>query len=109
MPKLKPLQNRKTFIREWRHHRGMTLQRLADRLDMTPSHFSMLERGMRGYTQDTLEKVASALQTDVGSLLIRDPADPDIIWTIWEKAKPTQRKQIMEVARTIVKPGREAR
>jgi len=100
---------RKTFIRQWRHHRGLTLQKLADRLDMTPSHFSMLERGVRAYAQDTLERVASALQTDVASLLTRDPSDPDDIWSIWEKAKPGQRKQIVEVARTVVKPRREAR
>jgi transcriptional regulator with XRE-family HTH domain len=91
------------FIRQWRHHRGLTLERLADRLDMTPSHLSMLERGQRGYTQDTLEAVASALRTDVASLLMRDPSDPDAIWSLWDQAKPGQRRQIMEVTTKIVK------
>jgi transcriptional regulator with XRE-family HTH domain len=94
---------RRTFIRQWRQHRGLTLEKLAGRMDMTPSHMSMLERGQRGYTQDTLEAVATALQTDVASLLMRDPADPDAIWSIWDQAKPSQRKQIMEIARTLVK------
>src|SRR5262245_739637 len=107
MPKkLKSILQRKTFIREWRKHRGLTLQGLADRLDMTPSHFSMLERGVRGYTQETLEKVASALDTDVASLLARDPLEPPHLATIWEKAKPAQRNKILEIARTIVKPGK---
>jgi transcriptional regulator with XRE-family HTH domain len=105
MAKMRKYQHRPTFIRQWRHHRGLTLQKLADRLDMVPSHFSMLERGDRGYTQTTLEAVASALRTDVTSLLMRDPSDPDDIWSIWDQAKPAQRKKIMEVARTIVKPG----
>jgi len=91
------------FIRQWRHHRGLTLERLADRLDMTPSHLSMLERGQRGYTQDTLEAVASALRTDVASLLMRDPSDPDAIWSLWDQAKPGQRRQIMEVTTKIVR------
>jgi transcriptional regulator with XRE-family HTH domain len=91
------------FIRQWRHHRGLTLERLADRLDMTPSHLSMLERGQRGYTQDTLEAVASALRTDVASLLMRDPSDPDAIWSLWDQAKPGQRRQIMEATTRIVK------
>jgi len=105
MAKLKKYQYRPTFIRQWRQHRGLTLQKLADRLDMVPSHFSMLERGVRGYTQNTLEAVAAALRTDVASLWMRDPSDPDDFWSVWEQAKPGQRKKIMEIARTVVKPG----
>jgi transcriptional regulator with XRE-family HTH domain len=102
---VKPRKFRRTFIRQWRQHRGLTLEKLAGRLDMTPSHVSMLERGERGYTQGTLESVATALQTDVASLLMRDPTDPDAIWSIWDQAKPGQRKQIVEIARTLVKSG----
>jgi transcriptional regulator with XRE-family HTH domain len=100
-----PRKFRRTYIRQWRQHRGLTLEKLAGRMDMTPSHMSMLERGQRGYTQETLEAVAAALQTDVASLLMRDPTDPDAIWTIWDQAKPGQRKQIVEIARTLVKTG----
>jgi transcriptional regulator with XRE-family HTH domain len=96
---------RRTYIREWRKHRGLTLEKVADRLDMTPGHISMLERGQRGYTQETLEAVASALQTDVASLLMRDPTDPDAIWSIWDQAKPGQRRQIVEIVKTLVKTG----
>jgi len=101
----KPRKFRPTYIRQWRHHRGLTLERLAGRLDMTASHLSMLERGQRGYTQDTLEALARALQSDVASLLMRDPTDPDAIWSIWDKAKPGQRRQIVEIASTLVKTG----
>jgi DNA-binding transcriptional regulator YiaG len=108
MPK-KPLPSkrsfRRTFIREWRQHRDLTLEQLAGRLDMSASHFSMLERGQRGYTQETLEAVANALQTDAGSLLMRNPADNDAIWSIWENAKIGERQMITDIARTIVKTG----
>lgn len=96
---------RPTFIRQWRKHRHLTLEQLAERLEMTPSHLSMLERGERGYTQETLEAVADALQTDVASLLMRDPTDPDAIWSVWDQAKPGQRRQIVEVAKTLIKTG----
>ena len=99
----KPRKRGPTYLRQWRHHRRLTLQKVAERMDMTPSHLSMLERGVRGYTQPVLEAVASALRTDAGSLLVRDPTDPDAIWAIWDKAKPDQRKQIMEVVRKRVK------
>jgi transcriptional regulator with XRE-family HTH domain len=96
---------RRTFIRHWRKHRGLTLEQLAARLDMTASHLSMLENGKRGYTQETLERVAEALNTDPASLLMRNPGDPDAIWTVWEQAKPAQRATIVEIAKTIIKTG----
>jgi transcriptional regulator with XRE-family HTH domain len=96
---------RRTFIREWRQFRNLTLEQLADRLDMTASHLSMLERGQRGYAQDTLEAVAEALQTDAASLLVRNPADPEAIWSVWEQAKPGERRQIVEIAKTLIRTG----
>ena len=73
-------KKRPTFIREWRKHRGLTLEQLADRIDMTASHLSMLERGLRAYTQETLEKIADALQTDAAALLTLNPQKPEAIW-----------------------------
>ena len=99
-------QFRRAFIREWRKHRILTLEQLASRLDdMAPSNLSMLERGLRGYTQDTLERIAEELQTDVASLLMRNPADSEALWTIWDQAKPGQRQQIVEIAETITRTG----
>lgn len=100
-----PRRRRNTFIRQWRKHRGLTLQKLADRLEMTPSHLSMLERGLRGYTQDMLEALSDALSTDPASLLMRDPTDPDAIWSIWDQAKPGERQQIVDVARALIRTG----
>jgi transcriptional regulator with XRE-family HTH domain len=61
------------FIKQWRHHRGLTQSRLADRLGMTHGAVSQLERGLVGYTQGTLEALADALQCDPADLLWRDP------------------------------------
>jgi transcriptional regulator with XRE-family HTH domain len=98
---------RTTFIRQWRKHRGLTLEQLAARLQMTPSHLSMLERGLRGYTQDMLEALAEALTTDPASLLMRDPSDPEAIWSIWDQAKPGERRRIVEVAKALIRTGTE--
>ena len=96
---------RPTYIKQWREHRGLNQEQLAERLEMTQSHLSMLENGKRGYTQETLEAVAHALQTDVASLLMRNPADGDAIWSIWEQAKPGERKMIIDIAKTVTKTG----
>jgi len=101
----KPKRYRRTFIREWRIFRGLNQDQLAERLDMTPSYVSMLERGQRGYTQETLEAIAEALRTDAASLLMRNPEDPDAIWSVWEQAKPGQQRQIVEIAKTLIKTG----
>lgn len=101
----KKRQFRRTFIRQWREHRGLTLEQLADRVEMTPSYLSMFERGQRGYTQNTLEALAVALQTDTASLLMRDPTDEEAVWSIWDAAKPSERKMIVDIAKTITKTG----
>ena len=107
MPKLKKF--RRTCIRQWRHYRGLTLEAVAERIDMTPGLVSLVERGLRGYTQGTVEALASALRTDPATLLTRDPMDPNAIWAIWDKAKVSQRKRILEAARKIVKSRSKAR
>jgi transcriptional regulator with XRE-family HTH domain len=96
---------RRTFIKQWRKHRGLTLETLGERIDMTASHLSMLENGKRAYTQETLEALADALQTDVASLLMRNPTDPDAIWSIWDHAKPGERRLIVDIAKTVTKTG----
>ena len=45
-----------------------------------PVQIGRLERGLRAYTQDTLEKIASALQTDAAALLSLNPKKPEAIW-----------------------------
>lgn len=65
---------RMTQIRAWRKHRNLKVAQLADIIDMTHGHLSMLERGERGYTQETLEKIAEALGVTTGQLLNEVPA-----------------------------------
>jgi hypothetical protein len=36
---------------------------------------------------------------------MRNPADPEGIWSIWDQAKPGQKAQIVEVAKTLLKTG----
>lgn len=92
-----------TYIRQWRTHRVLSLEQLAERVGLTHASLSRVERGLQPYNQDMLEALASALGTDVVSLLIRDPTDPDGIWTVWDQAKPAQRNQIVEIAKAVLR------
>ena len=101
----KPRLFRETFFRQWRQHRALTLEVVADRMSITPSHLSMLERGQRGYSQAILQKLAAALRVETASLLMSDPSDPNAIWSVWDRANPSQKHQIAEFARKLVKKG----
>lgn len=105
LPKGQP-RFRLTFIRQWREKKGFSLDALASRVPMDKGNLSKVERGLLPYNQDMLERLADALGTDPASLLMRDPTDPDGIWSIWDQAKPGERRQIAEVAKTLVRTSR---
>jgi|SRR5271166_6734867 len=96
---------RKTFIREWRNFRHLTQEQLAERVNMSPGNLSLIERGLQNYTQDTLESLAEALQCDPADLLMRNPLDGEAIWSIWDRAKPVERRLIVDIAKTITRTG----
>lgn len=100
---------RRTFIRQWRQYnqgrgRKMTQEQLAAAIDMVPSALSMLENGQRGYTQDTLEKIAKVLGTTPSALISRPPSDDGDVLTMLEQTAPEQRRQFTRVLRALVRP-----
>jgi len=72
---------------------------------MDKGNLSRVERSLLPYNQEMLERLAEALGTEPASLLMRDPADPEGIWSIWDQAKPGVRRQITEVAAALVRTG----
>ena len=96
------------FVRQWRKHRNLTLEQLAERVGVTHGALSQLERGITNYTQPMLEALADALMCEPADLIMRDPTDPDGIWSIWDQAKPGERHQIVEIAKALMKTGTES-
>jgi transcriptional regulator with XRE-family HTH domain len=97
--------HRATFIRQWRLYRNLTQERLADRLGMTAGNLSQLERGIVGYTQPVMEAVADALGCTVADLLIRDPSDPEGIWSVWEALTPSERHRAVTILQALKRAG----
>jgi transcriptional regulator with XRE-family HTH domain len=95
----------KTFLREWRRHRDRTLVTVAEHLHMTHGQLSRIERGIQPYNQELLERLADLYMCDVVDLLIRDPSDPELIWSLWDHAKPGQRQQIRSIAEALLRTG----
>ena len=93
-----------TFIRHWRKHRGKTLSQVADVVGVSYASISRIETSSQPYSQPILEGIADALDTDAASLLSRDPSgDEAAIWAIWNKAQPSERELIVNVANAILK------
>ena len=66
---------RSHFIRDWRKHRKLTQEELAERLGTSNAQISRIETGKNGYTQDFLEACASALSCAPADLLRGPPDD----------------------------------
>jgi transcriptional regulator with XRE-family HTH domain len=97
----------RTFIREWRTSKGMSLETLAGRVPMDKGNLSKVERGILPYNQEMLERIADALMTDPASLLMRDPSDGEAMWSLFDRAKPGQRRQIVEIGNALLRSGTE--
>lgn len=83
----------------------MSLEQLAARVPMDKGNLSKVERSILPYNQEMLERLADALGTEPASLLMRNPTDPAPIWSIWDQAKPGQKRQIEEVAAALLRSG----
>ena len=105
---------RKTYIKEWREKRGLSLRRLADRLENTPggdlliSHSSIgrIEKGQQPYSQPILEAIATALGVPASMLLEVNPEmDGDVIDITLrlKKAPPEVRRQAIDILEALLK------
>lgn len=65
----------KLFIAEWRIHRKMSQEQLANRIGSTKSSISRWETNERDITLGALGAIAEALNCDAPDLF-RDPAQP---------------------------------
>lgn len=97
------------YLREWRTHRGLTQERLAERVGITKQHVSDLERARRQYNQGLLEAFAEALACEPADLLMRDPTAPQAIWSIWDQIPPTERDQALKVLNSFIPDGKRKR
>ena len=94
------------FIRQWRKHRGYTIEQLAEMVGVTHGAISQLDRGEVSYTQPMLESLAEALMCEPADLIMRDPESD--IWSIHDtlkKVSPEDRETISKIIETFRKAG----
>jgi transcriptional regulator with XRE-family HTH domain len=93
------------YIRQWRKHRGLTQAQLAERIGISKSYVTKIETFQRRYDQPFLEATAEALRCEPADLIMRDPTDPDGIWSVWDTLAPVERRQMVEIAKTLRRTG----
>jgi Predicted transcriptional regulators len=93
-------------LREWREFRKMSQQELATACGTTQHQIAYLESGERGLSAKWLRKLSVALDTTPGMILDHNPSDLDSdIIEIWATASNRQKRQLAEIAKTILKTG----
>lgn len=101
----KPGPLRPHFIKEWREHRQVSQDVLADRIGISKATLSRIENLKIPYTQDFLEVCAEMLLCEPADLIMRNPLASEAVWSIWEQVPPTQRDQAIEVLKTFRRTG----
>lgn len=100
---------RKTYIREWRERRGLSLRRLADRLELdgpdetSLSHASIgrIENGQQPYSQPIIEALAHALDVDVVDLIGTDPTKDGEVVDLVRLIEEKDREQAIRILRAL--------
>ena len=89
------------FLKEWREHRHLTQEQLADRIGISRVMVSKIERGLNPYHQAFLEAAADALMCEPADLLVRDPSKPEAIWSLWEKIPPVDKPRAIAILKAL--------
>lgn len=78
--------HRPHFIFAWRKFRGLTFEKLAAKTGISVSQLQAIEASRSGYSRDSLEAIADALDCTPGDLLSRPPpgrgGPPDVLSTL---------------------------
>ena len=94
--------NGPNFLRQWREHRGLTQEELAEKVDTTANMIHYLETGERGLSAKWLRRLAPALDTTPGHLLEHDPNNlPTDILDIWAHISKKDRATALRILETF--------
>lgn len=98
---------RRIYLKEWRKHRNLTQEALADRVGIDRTIVSKIENGKLDYHQAFLEAAAEALRCDPADLLVRDPSSPQAIWSLWDSLPEVQKPQVVAVIQALKNTGQK--
>jgi transcriptional regulator with XRE-family HTH domain len=93
-------------LKAWREFREMSQEELAKAVGTNQNMIGYLESGERGLSAKWLRRLAPALKTQPGFILEHDPKTlPTDIIEIWVNASDTERRQLVNLAKALVRTG----
>ena len=95
----------KNRITEIRNARGLSIEELAAKADMSPSYVSRMARGERNISLRTLEKLALALDCSPEDLMGGEAPLPHDIADIWAAIPADRRELAKQVLESFVTKG----
>jgi transcriptional regulator with XRE-family HTH domain len=91
----------KHFIREWRRHRGLTQDELANAIRVDRTYLNKIERGKRRYIPSVLEAMAETLGCAPGDLISRRPDQTSEIEALYMSLSAEDRSRAIAVLKTV--------
>jgi transcriptional regulator with XRE-family HTH domain len=88
-------------VRQLRQQHGLTQVELSERLDMTQSNLSAIERGTRGVTVHQVVRLAKALRASTDEILLADKAP--------EPERRPSKRLMKRLQRIVELPDRDRR
>jgi transcriptional regulator with XRE-family HTH domain len=100
------------FIKEWRKHRGLSLRKLAARMEVSPggeelvsyASLNRIEKYKQPYSEPILNALADALDVEPWMLLKIDPSKEGKVIDVLVKLTPKQQEQAIKMLE-IIKAG----
>lgn len=74
---------RRIYLREWRDHRGLSQEELAEKTGVSTGQISLIESRKSAGSPESLEKLAKALGCEVGELLDVKPEGDGEVFRVW--------------------------
>lgn len=102
----KPTRQR-IYLKEWRKFRNLTQESLADRVGIDRTIVSKIENGKLDYHQAFLEAAAYALRCEPADLLVRNPTDPQAIWSLWDSLPEVEKPKALAVIQALKNTGQK--
>jgi transcriptional regulator with XRE-family HTH domain len=96
-----PMRMQRHYIREWRKSKGWTQTRLAEAAGVRQDAISRAET-KDAYDDGLLESIALALNVTPADLIMRDPSDPQGLWSIYDQLSATQREQLVKMGNVLI-------
>lgn len=86
---------RRIYLEAWRRHRGLSIEDLAAKSGVSPALISLIENAKSGGSPETLEKLADALDCEVGELFDIKPEPGGALLRLWVKDSDRERVEAM--------------